>query len=115
MKKTAVVVIVVSVAAVALLAILGLGSSAGETSKNTVESVLLPMAKDQLLKAVRTPSTVEFVEARANKVGDAYRVFLKYDAQNLMGATVRKVSFVEFTVVGRDSLQEASYQFKGVY
>lgn len=115
MKKTAVIVIVVSAAALSLLAILGLGSGVAEPKNNTVESVLLPMAKEHLLHAVRTPSTVEFVEARANKVGDAYRVFLQYDAENLMGAKVREVSFVEFTVVGRDSLQADSYKFKGVY
>ena len=115
MKKTAVIAIIVAASAAALFGILGLGAGKGEVKTGTVESVLLPMAQDRLLQAVRTPSTVEFVEGRANKVGDAYRVFLKYDAQNLMGATVREVSFVEFTVVGRDSLQEASYQFKGVY
>ncbi len=55
------------------------------------KSEAISLAKNELVKTLRTPSTVKFVRAEASDFGEEiFQVTITYDAQNAFGAMVRE-------------------------
>lgn len=98
-------------------------SSSAEAEIPTRETVLVEMAKEDILKSLKSPSTAKFVEdshdiTQMKTNGEPvnqWRVRIEVDAQNAMGAEVRDRFTLVYKQEGDDSTASESYSLEKLF
>lgn len=89
-------------------------SCSDKKPENHKETVLIELAKKEILSRLKAPSTASFIDS-LNSVSqfkddkNLYNVRISVDAQNSFGAIIRNRYIVIYKSIGNDSLNISNY------